>query len=442
MNLFFSPVNALAFVFLLGMLIFIHEFGHFIVAKLLGVHVEVFSLGFGPRLAGWKRRRTDYRVSLLPLGGYVKMLGEHPNEELRGSSGEFLSRSKWERFFILVMGATLNLILAVVIMAGVYMYGVPAPKYQDDPATVGMIEEGSPAEKAGLQPMDTIVSVGDKEVSSWSDLQIAVALSPGQKLPFRLIRDGRTEVVEIEIGQTKKEAMGRIGVAPLIASMVVTGIKEGGAADRAGLEEGDLLVGADGMDVGTQLDAISQALSVNRGQPVLLSVVRDGETLEIPVQPETVEGSEGSSDPGFSLRPESTMRKYPLPQAVVESLRWNIRYAGLLFDTIKGLVAGQLSMRTLSGPIEIYKYTGQAFQGGGIPYFSFMALVSLQLGIVNLLPIPVLDGGHVFILAIEGILRRDLSMAVKERMMQVGLVLLLLLMGTVISLDLYKHFMS
>jgi regulator of sigma E protease len=437
-NLFFSPVNMIAFVFLLGLLIFIHEFGHFFVAKLLGIHVEVFSLGFGPRLFGWRRNGSDYRVSLLPLGGYVKMLGEHPNEELRGSPREFLSRTKWERFFVLVMGATLNIILAVVIMAGVYMHGIPAPKYTEEAAMVGTVEKGSPAEAAGLRPMDTILSVGETDVPTWSEMHIAVALHPGKRLPFRILRDGSEMVIHIEIGKTRREAMGQIGVAAWIRAMVITDVREDGPAAAAGLREGDLLLQTDGMEIGSNLEATTRAIFQNKGTTVALKVRRDEEEFETSILPEPL--AEGRSDPGLNLRIETIFKKYPLLQAFVESGRWNMRFAGLLFSTLKGLVAGQLSLRTLSGPIEIYKYTGQAWKGGAVAYFSFMALVSLQLGIVNLLPIPVLDGGHVFILFLEGILRRDLSLMVKERMMQVGLVLLLLLMGTVISLDFYKHF--
>ncbi len=440
MNLFFSPVNALAFVFLLGMLIFIHEFGHFFVAKLLGIHVEVFSLGFGPRLVGWRRNGTDYRISLLPLGGYVKMLGEQPNEELRGDRGEFLSRTKWERFFVLVMGASLNIVLAVILMTGVYMHGVPTASYQEEPAVVGGIEAGSPAERAGLRKGDTILAVGDREVGTWSELQVAVALNPGKALPFKILRDGAAQKIEIEIGQTQREAMGRIGVAPHIEGLVVTGVVEGGPAALAGLRDGDLVREAAGLEVGTHLDEVAAKLQQGDGSPIPLVLTRGGQRVELSVTPKLLE--EGRTDPGFGLRYESVFRKYGMAEALVESGRWNLRYAGLLFDTIKGLIAGQLSLRALSGPIEIYRYTGQAWEGGGIPYFSFMALVSLQLGIVNLLPIPVLDGGHVFILAVEGVLRRDLSMVVKERMMQVGLVLLLLLMGTVISLDIYKAAMN
>ncbi|HXI02912.1 MAG TPA: RIP metalloprotease RseP [Candidatus Saccharimonadales bacterium] len=437
MNLFFNPVNAFAFALLLGMLIFIHESGHFFVAKFLGIQVEVFSLGFGPRLFGWRRNGTDYRISLLPLGGYVKMLGEQPGEELHGDPGEFLSRSKWEKFFVLVMGALLNIVLAVALMSGVYMHGVPTARYQEDPAVIGKVEPGSPAAKAGLQPLDEILSIGETPVPSWSALQIAVALNPDQTLPFHIRRDGREQTVEVRIGETRREAMGKIGVAPKIDAMVVAGVSKEGPAAAAGLQDGDLLLKVNGQDLGTDLEAVSDLLYQGAGKSVDLDLSRDGKPYTATITPKAVEKGDGS-DPGFGLSYETVFKKYGPLGAIVQSCKWNLRYTGLLFETIKGLVAGQLSLRTLSGPIEIYRYTGQAWQGGGIAYFSFMALVSLQLGIVNLLPIPVLDGGHVFILAIEGVLRRDLSMVVKERMMQVGLVLLLLLMGTVISLDIYK----
>lgn len=437
MNLFFNPMTALAFALLLGLLIFIHESGHFFVAKFLGIQVEVFSLGFGPRLFGWRRNGTDYRISLLPLGGYVKMLGEQPGEELHGDPGEFLSRSKWEKFFVLVMGALLNIVLAVAIMSGVYMHGVPTESFKENPAVIGMIQPGSAAASAGLKPMDEILAIGDTPVPTWNALQIAVALRPDQTLPFRIRRDGREQTVEVRIGETRRDAMGKLGVGPKIEAMVVAGLSKDGPAAAAGVQDGDLLLKVNGKDLGTDLEAASNLLYQGAGKSVDLDLSRDGKPFHATITPQAVEKGEGS-DPGFGLRYETIFKKFGPLGAIVQSWRWNLSNTGLLFETIKRIVSGQLSLRTLSGPIEIYRYTGQAWQGGGIVYFTFMALVSLQLGIVNLLPIPVLDGGHVFILAIEGVLRRDLSMAVKERMMQVGLVLLLLLMGTVISLDIYK----
>ena len=440
MSLTFSITNILATVFILGALIFIHEFGHFVVAKLIGIRVEVFSLGFGPRLFGRRRNHTDYRISAIPLGGYVKMMGENPDDELRGSPEEFQSRSRGERFAVLVMGASLNIVLAVAITAGIYVHGVPLAKYVEDPPVVGGVEKESPAERGGLRVMDRILQVGDRETRTWNDLQLAVALNPGRKLPFRIVRDGAEQTLEITIGETAREAMGRVGVQPYLSRMKIVSVRPDGAAAEAGLVEGDEVASINGLDVGSHLTEISKALFEKGGESVAVVVRRGGETLEKSLQVRT--GKDGQGDPGLALLPESILRKYGPAQAITESVKFNLRQAGVLFATLKKLLTGQLSPRTLSGPIDIYKFTGEAWKGGALSYFSFMAFISLQLGVINLLPIPVLDGGHIFILLVEGIMRRDLSIMVKERVMQVGLVLLLLLMGTVISLDVYKNFIQ
>ncbi len=437
MNLDLTLSNIVAFVLMLGGLIFVHEFGHFVMAKFFKIRVEVFSLGFGPRLLGWRRDGTDYRISLLPLGGYVKMAGENPGEELTGAREEFLSRSKWERFVVLVMGATLNILLAVIINAGVYAYGVPVPMYIEDPPVVGAVEPGSPAERGGLLVMDRILRVGDRRTGSWNEMQIAVALNPDQRLPFVVDRGGEQVTLDITIGRTEREAMGRVGILPYVPRMQVGNVRPGGPAAAAGLRDGDYLLAVNGLELGLHLREISSLLWENSERPVDLSVGRGDERIVLGFLPSA--GTEGGSDPGFALSYETTLRKYDLLQASVESLKLNWRQAGLLFTTLKKLVVGQLSPRTLSGPIEIYRFTGEAWKSGAVSFFGMMALISLQLGIINLLPIPVLDGGHIFILCLEGLIRRDLSLMVKERVMQVGLVILLLIMGTVISLDIYKN---
>ena len=440
MSLGLSLSNMLAFVLTLGVLIFVHEFGHFAVAKLLRIRVEVFSLGFGPRLLGWRRDNTDYRISLLPLGGYVKMAGENPGENLTGSPDEFLSRPKWERFTVLVMGASLNIVLAVVITAGIFMHGVPVARYIEAPPVVGTVEQGSPADKGGLRPLDRILKIGDQETGSWNDMQLAIALNPDQRLPFLIHRGGGEMTLDITIGRTEREAMGRVGIGPHIGVMVVSSVKAGSPAAAAGLRDGDRLTSVNGLEVGNHLEEISSLLAENRGEAVELAVVRSGDRLSLSLTPSPREA--GGSDPGFGLTPEAVEKKYGPAEAVVESVKLNWRSAGILFATLKRLVVGKLSPRTLSGPIDIYKFTGEAWRGGAVAFFSFMSLVSLQLGVINLMPIPILDGGHIFILGLEGLIRRDLSLIVKERMMQVGLVLLLLLMGTVISLDVYKNFIQ
>lgn len=427
----------LGFLLMLGPLIFVHEFGHFLVAKLIGIRVEVFSLGFGPRLFGWKRNHTDYRVSALPLGGYVKMLGENPDEELKGSPEEFQSRKRHERLAVLVMGATMNIIMAIVIMTGLYMHGVSVPSYTEAPAVIGSVIKDSPAERGGLKSMDKVLAVGDRSVPTWSDFQMAVALSPGRTLPFRIVRDGTEQVLELAIGQTERDAMGMIGVYPYWRFKVGE-VRPGGPADAAGLLKGDSLLQVAGLEVGSHFTELPRVLTEGSGDPVPVLVSREGKVIETALAP--VPGENGKLNPGFELAPDTVLKKFGIGQAFTESLSFNWRNSDLLFRTIRGLITMNLSLKTLSGPIEIFKLSGEAWKSGAVGFFFLMASISLQLGIINLLPIPVLDGGHIFILLIEGVMRRDLNMAVKERLIQVGLVLLVLLMGTVICLDLYKNF--
>jgi len=426
------------FILILGFLILIHEAGHFAVAKLLGIRVEVFSLGFGPRLLSWRRNHTEYRGSALPLGGYVKMLGENPDEELPAGPEAFLNRSKWQRFAVLVMGATLNIVLAVVIMSGIFMHGVSVQKFREDPPVVGAVEKDSPAEKGGLRPLDRIVKVGDQDTPTWNDLLIAVALNPGRRLPFRIVRDGATMTLDVTVGLTKREEMGRVGVAPYI-TWLVGSVEPSGPAEKAGLRSGDRIVTVAGLDVGLHAEEVGRAIAESPGAPIPVVVERFLKKLERSIVLGPAPGEEAQADAGFTMVPESVVKKYGPIQAAIESLRHNAGQSDLLLVTLRKLVTRQLSLKTLSGPIEIFKLSGEAWKGGAIVYLSLMAAVILQLGIMNLLPIPVLDGGHIFILAVEGLMRRDLSMVVKERVMQVGFVLLLLLMGTVLYQDVYKN---
>jgi len=437
-----DPLTLVAFIFILGTLIFIHESGHYFVAKALGIKVEVFSLGFGPKLLRFKRGETEYCISAIPLGGYVKMLGENPEESLRGSREEFLSRTKFERFLVLVMGASLNIVLAVLLTAATYSYGVPEPKFLSEPAVIGVMDPDGAAAEAGLRTHDEIVAVAGEKVPTWRDMQLKVALNPGATVPFEILRDGRTLIVPVRIRETERERIGRIGIDPYSHLSVGT-VEKGSAAERAGLEPGDLLLRVDGHELlgRADYDTFLRIVAGSAGKPVDFQVERSGRVVDLTVTPVEVEGESGPKGyVGVSISEPLGLRKYGVVEALVQSTRSNMQQAGVLFLTLKKLVVGQLSTRTLSGPIDIYRLTGESLRGGWIYYLSFMALVSLQLGIINLLPIPLLDGGHIFILFVEGIIRRDLSMKIKERVMQFGFILLLLIMGLVISQDVYKNF--
>jgi regulator of sigma E protease len=433
-----DPFTLLGFVFILGALIFIHESGHYMVAKALGIRVEVFSLGFGPRLLGFVRGGTEYRISAVPLGGYVKMLGENPDEALRGTREEFLSRRKSERFLVLVMGASLNIVLAVVLTAGIFMHGVAEAKYMTEPPVVGWVDPNAAAAQAGLQVKDELLAVDGHELSTWRDLQLNVALIPGQAVSFSIRRDGRVIEVPVTVGATRKEKIGVIGIGPY-SPLMAAEVEAGGPAERAGLRQGDLLeaVNGKGMFGSEGWQAYAEAVSAGSGKPIKLTVRRDGQPLDLEVTP--VE-KDGKGDIGVGASLPFTQREYGPVDAFVESAKVNWDQAGVLFLTLKKLVSGQLSPRTLSGPIDIYRLTGESLRSGWVSFLAFMSLVSLQLGIINLLPIPILDGGHIFILFVEGLIRRDLSMQIKERVMQFGFVLLLVIMGGVLYLDVYKNF--
>ena len=441
-----SLLGLFAFLLLLGPLIFIHEFGHFIVAKLFGIRVLVFSLGFGPRMVGWKQGHTDYRISAIPLGGYVKMLGENPDEELSGSGEEFLSRSKPVRFAVLVMGAVMNLLLAVFIYWGMFISGIEEPAFRRHPAVVGSVQEGSPAAEVGIRPGDVIVAMGDEEVPDWDEYITQVRLNPNTDMDVRLLRDGEELVFPVRIGipphddPMERYRMGYLGIGeniPIVFRLIV----EGSPAERAGLQPDDLVLSIEGErlygGIRDNALAIKERIGASVGTPLEFLMERDGTPVAITVIPADRDG-EGWI--GVELGWEEELIRYDPGSALLASLKRCRRETGLLFTSLRKLLTWKLSLRSMSGPIDIYKFSEQAARAGAQVYLGLMAFISLNLGIFNLLPIPVLDGGHVFVLLIEGILRRDLTMQVKERIMVVGFIFLVTLMGVVISFDIMKHF--
>jgi len=424
-----------AFALILGLLVLIHELGHFLVAKFLGIGVEVFSIGFGPRLFGFRKKGTDYRLSAIPLGGYVKMRGENPDETLSGDPEEFLSRPKPQRFAVLVMGATMNIAAAIFLMVVVYRAGIPEPAYLHRPAVVGAVEPGSPAARAGIHPDDLIVRLGENRVGTWSDLLTTVTLSPGQEVPLVLDRGGRTLTQTITLGSATVYRIGYAGILPVDPAQVDE-VVPGLPADQAGVKAGDRFLAVNGEPIRNYLTAW-QVIQNSPGRTVSLRIERDGRLLELSVVPKA---EEGKGVIGIRWRAEKTLRRYPLYGALAASLKWNWENVDLVFTTLRKLLTRQISLRTMSGPIDIYKFSGAALREGWLQFLQFMALVSLQLGVINLMPFPVLDGGHIFILLLEGVVRRDLSFRIKERIMQVGFYLLLLLMGAIVYLDISKNF--
>ena len=426
-------LTTVAFIFVLGVLIFVHELGHFLMARRLGVRVLTFSLGFGPKILKVQRGDTEYCVSAIPLGGYVKMAGENSEDQLTGRSDEFLSKTKWERFQVLVMGPVMNVVLAIVLMWIVLMQAARVPAFLDRAAVVGAVEPGSPSERAGIRAGDRIERVAGRRVPTWEDLSIAIGARPNRDVPIEVARGGQRLTLSVTPDARTKYEIGEIGVYP-DSHPSITQVVAGEPAEKGGLRAGDIVVGFNGKPIvyGVQL---TEQISKFPNQPVVFTVRREGREVEVQVTP-MPHGRKGWV--GISVLDESkTVHLGPWAAAKM-SLQRNYEWSGLIFQTLAGLLTRETSPKQLMGPVGIAQLSGESAALGWVALFSLMAMISLNLGILNLLPIPVLDGGHIFIMALEGLARHDFSAKVKEGMLMAGFAVLMLLMVTVIYNDLTR----
>ena len=424
----------LAFLFVLGVLVFVHELGHFLMARRHGVRVLTFSLGFGPKVLRTVRGDTEYCISAIPLGGYVKMAGETPEDPRSGAADEFLSKSKWQRFQILIMGPVMNIVLALVVMTAVLYHGAPVPVYEQQPPVVGTVLAGSPAEKAGIQKGDRILAVAGQPVETWQRFFLQVMPRAEKQVTIEIEREGQRQTLEVVPAAQTRFEMGDIGVLPEMHPQIRS-VNSGSPAEKAGLRPGDVVLGVKGHEI-TRDRSLVKIINENPSVPLTLTVKRGDQASEIVVTP-AADGKIGRIGVGLSAYEERVVEP-SLPEAMRMSVRQNLEWSTLIFQAIVGLVNGQTSPKQLMGPVAIGQLAGDAASIGWIALFGLMAMISLNLGIINLLPIPVLDGGHIFIMAIEGIARRDFSMHVKEKMLLAGFVVLMALMVTVIYNDLMR----
>jgi regulator of sigma E protease len=424
----------LSFVFVLGVLIFVHELGHFLMARRIGVRVLTFSLGFGPKLLTIRRGDTEYCLSAIPLGGYVKMAGENPEDNRTGADDEFLSKTKWQRFQVLVMGPIMNLALALIVMTLVYYQGAPVPAHENYPVVVGSFNDNSVAQAAGLEVGDRISALDGKPVATWKDFWMAIAPKADREVTLRIERGGTTiEKRLTPIGQSKYE-IGDIGVVPVINPEVVE-LNANEAAEAAGLQRGDVIIGADG-EQNPRYERVVEIIKAHPERSFVLDVRRDGRVIKINVTPRTVDGVARVG--AYFSSYEVDQADPGVLQAIKLSAAQNWEWTRLIMTTLKGLFTRETPVKQLMGPIGIAELSGTAAEQGWLKLFTMMAMISLNLGLLNLMPIPVLDGGHILILLLEGVSRRDFSMQVKEKMLLVGFVLLLTLMVTVIYNDLTR----
>jgi regulator of sigma E protease len=424
-------VTALTFLFVLGVLIFVHEFGHFLVARLHGVRVLRFSLGFDPRIFTFRRGGTEYSVGVIPLGGFVKLAGETVEENRTGAPDEFLSKSKWVRAQVYLAGPAMNLLLAWLVLGGVLARGADEPIYWTSAPVIGKVRADSPAARAGIQIGDVVQTVNGVPTPTWESFGLAVASKADQPLSLSLRRDGGTVDVNVTPEAVGRYEIGDLGVQPVLRPQI-SQVTAGGPADQGGLRSGDVVLAVGGQ---TELDrqSVIDRIKGSAGRPLEFQVERAGTPMTLSVVP---------SDAGLigvALYGAETRRIDPtLGRALVLSAQQNWEMTVAIGTTIRDLITRDAKMNQLMGPIMIADMSGSAAQVGLLEVLRLMAGLSLNLALLNLLPIPVLDGGHIAILAAEGVARRDLSVRLKERILLAGAALIILLMVTVIYNDVMR----
>jgi regulator of sigma E protease len=432
--------DVLAGALVLGFMVLLHEYGHFVAAKACGVRVDVFSIGFGPRLWGVKRGDTDYRLSALPLGGYVRMAGDNPAEERTGEPYEFLSRPRWQRFVIAVAGPAANISLTFLIFfCVIFIIGLPYAQYTREPAVVSAVPEN--AESSVVQKGDRIVAVDGAATPSWDAVLTQIAkLKPDSVLSLTVLRNGNQVRLTKPVGSTTVTAESLVGYPKL--APVLDEISPGYPAAKAGLKSGDRVLSVNGRAV-TTWPELPEMIRDSAGRPLHFVVERNGKDMSVDVTPKyTMNPDTGQMTYmiGATPKTDELFERESFFTAIADGCRQTWTLTRTMGDVAALLFQGKLSFRDLAGPVGIVQMSGQAAKRGPLTLLQWMAYISLDLGLVNLLPIPILDGGHVLMLAIEGTLRRDLTLAAKERFVQVGLVFLLAIIGLAMYSDILRLF--
>ena len=419
----------------LGVMVLVHEWGHFVVAKSFGVRVDIFSIGFGPRIWGWKRGDTDYRISALPLGGYVKMAGDNPLEERKGDADEFLSKPRWQRVLIALAGPTMNIVLSIILVAGIYMRGSKQPAFLDRPMVLAGVLQDSTAQKAGLAAGDHIVKVNGVSDPTWDRAQLELMSTlPGHSLSLVVDRNGQDFSTSVAASPSIEDVFGYPADRLLIAA-----VSPGTPADRSGLQAGDEILKVDGTALANGAE-FPPIVEKTQGAPLDLEVLRGDRTLHITIRPANVNSGSGAPrwQIGVLRTGELVDRRLSFGPAIVESAGMNALMARQIVYVVAELFRGQMSLKQLEGPLGIARESGRAARQGLSDLLSFMAMVGINLAVLNLLPIPPLDGGHILMLFIEGTIRHDLSVRVKERFVTVSMVFLLLVFAIVMYNDVLR----
>jgi len=449
MNALFMIVAA---ILLLGPLIAIHEFGHYFVARKLGVKVQVYSIGFGPTLIKWKSKKSgiQYQLSALPFGGYVKMLDEREGNVTEEDMPQAFNRqSPWKRIAIVAAGPLINLVFAIVLFWILFL-----PSQEQLNTRVGKIFPGTPAAAVQMQTGDKITAIDGTPVSTWEKLNYAIVDRAGETgvIQVQVERQGQLQQFSLPIqnflkDQSKSplETLGFIPYRPQIPA-VVTKLSENGAAIRQGIKEGDKIVAIDGVKMKDWFDVV-EIVQASPEKLLKIDVLRNGEIKQFDVMPQGQRDNMGNvigmlgvqSTPGKVTIPDEYKQtiQYNPAQALMMAVDKTGQISGMILNSMAKMVRGLIGLDNLSGPITIAKVAGQSAEMGWQTFISFMALMSISLGILNLLPIPMLDGGHLVYYFIEAIRGKPVSEQIQIFGLKIGMVLL----GSMMLLALFNDFM-
>jgi regulator of sigma E protease len=422
---------------MIGVMILIHELGHYWAARFFDVKVDTFSFGFGPRLFGFKKGETDFRFSAILLGGYVKMVGEQAGDEHANDPRSFLSKPRWQRLIIVFAGPAMNIVLAVAVLTGLFM--VRFPKIPTSPSPeIGYIVPDSAAAKAGLHEGDRIVQIGDTANPTWEDIEMKESASADHPVSVWIVRNGERKLVPVTPALDPKSGAGYVGWGEQTDIEIASYSLAGSPAAKAGLQPGDIIISVDGQAIHST-PKIHDIIKGNGGKPVDIVFSRNGQIATAHVAPRISENN-GSKEwmIGVSLQPKVVLVSLPFPQALSESVRQNVKSATFIYQFLRGIAERRMSPKSLSGPIKIVQMSGEEAREGPMAYFLLMAGLSLNLAVVNLLPIPILDGATIFMLIVEMFMRRDLSLRVKEAAFRLGFVFLMAVVAFVLYNDITK----
>jgi regulator of sigma E protease len=445
-------VAGLAFIVLIGVMVVVHEFGHFAVAKLCGVRVESFSVGFGPRLFGIKKGDTDYKVCLLPLGGYVKMTGETPDQIQSGAKpetvefgqydpGSFTTHPRWQRMLIGVAGPVANFILAFVLMALYFAFVNEKVPQEVKTTTVEWVVAGSSAAQAGFEPGDVIESFAGESNPDWEHVLEKANLNLGQTVPVTVERNGKLVNLSLALPAAAKSHefdSKDVGLLPQYVSgpIGVADVQPNAPAAAAGLRAGDAIVSVDGHEF-HWVETLLAYMQSGQGAPIKLVILRNGSTFSVTARPAII-------DSGWKLgfkwvSPPTVHDPMPMDKALRESKKYCVDKSTLIFEVLGGLFTRKVAISQLAGPVGIARMAGEAAEMPDLQSkFGLAAAISINLGILNLMPFPILDGGLILLLLIESVMRHDISMAVKERIYQAAFVVLVVFFAFIIFNDFSK----